>query len=92
MVIDIFHPFWKKKLSKSSKRKTWKRLEILFNANYARSHMYLPVVEAADVRQTLVHSAVDGGLCSFPGIFDQREKATDYHPLPQRTGREEMAA
>lgn len=34
-------------------------------------HMYLPVVKAADICQALIHSAVDGGLSSFPGTFDQ---------------------
>lgn len=45
--------------------------------------MYLPVVEAAGVYQALVHSAVDGGLSSLPGTFDQPKKWHEYDPLPQ---------
>lgn len=45
--------------------------------------MYLPVVEAADVCLALVYCAVDCGLGSVPGTFDQHYQWCGYDPLPQ---------
>lgn len=45
--------------------------------------MRLPVVEATGVCLALVHSAVDAGLGSSRGTFDQEEERLENHPLPQ---------
>ena len=54
--------------------------------------MYVPVVEAAGVLQALVHSAVDGGLSSFPRTFDQVVERHETDLLPQGNGGEKVAA
>ena len=53
--------------------------------------MYVPVVEAAGVLQALVHSAVDGGLSSFPRTFDQVVERHETDLLPQGNGGEKVA-
>lgn len=37
-------------------------------------HLHLPIVEAALVCQTLLHSTVDTGLGSFPGTFNNHHQ------------------
>lgn len=54
--------------------------------------MYVPVVEAAGVLQALIHSAVDGGLSSFPRTFYHVVERHENDPLPQGYGREKVAA
>ena len=61
----------------------WVKIRDGTESSDVRSQMYLPVVEAAFICQFLINGAVDGGLSSFPGIFDYPHEDGGYSLLPQ---------